>query len=191
MASKKLKNQTACQKQENQTNVHKHIRQKSKNFKKKNRGINQRMDSYFVPQPFGDASHCAWFWKNYYSALEWQERHHIAYWKSRSIALEYENNILHQYLQMYACNDGNGQNNSTRSRRMKEKHKHAHSSKRNEERERDKRKIFSVESNDEKSDENEFEFQITEEMMDFFEQSIRHKMELQKQREKEKKEKRN
>jgi hypothetical protein len=31
---------------------------------------------------------------------------------------------------------------------------------------------------EEHPDENEFEFQVTEEMLDFFEQSIRHKMEL-------------
>jgi hypothetical protein len=33
---------------------------------------------------------------------------------------------------------------------------------------------------EEDPDEDEFEFQVTEEMMDFFEQSIRHKMELSK-----------
>lgn len=169
----------SCQKPGDQINMRqKHSNRKSKHFMKNKREVNQPS----VPQPFGDTSQFNWYWRNYYSTLEWQRRHQIAYWKSRAIALEYENNILHQYLEMYACEGNQGSHFiKTGTQKMTGAKEH-HSSKRDR-----PGKMFHGDETENINGENEFEFQITEEMMDFFEQSIRHKMELQKEREKEKK----
>jgi hypothetical protein len=156
---------------------------KRKKFRKNKRECNTWHTSHSLPQPFGDTSQCNWFWENYYNALGWQERHQVAYWKSRSIALEYENTLLHQYLRQI-CNDENQgyfkvqkhiskiptscSVSSPRGKKwsMKQQANRNNSSKKQEKRE--------------DSNQDEFEFQVTEEMMDFFEQSIRHKMELSK-----------
>jgi hypothetical protein len=160
---------------------------KRRKFRKNKRECNTWHTSHSLPQPFGDTSQCDWFWDNYYNALGWQERHQVAYWRSRSIALEYENTLLHQHLQRLICNDEHPrcftvQKNiskiptnrsvfSPNGKKWKMKQQSDPKSSSSSSKEQVKR---------EDSNEDEFEFQVTEEMMDFFEQSIRHKMEMSK-----------
>lgn len=156
---------------------------KWKHLRSNKRDCNAWHSRYALPNPLGDSSQYNWFWENYYNALEWQERHQVAYWRSRSIALEYENNLLHQYVQSLVCNDGN-----SRYCRVQNHHSKTFTS-RNVQCPKEKKWNINHQQrgtpgrnkqHDEHPDEHEFEFQITEEMLDFFEQSIRHKMELSK-----------
>jgi hypothetical protein len=165
----------------------KHSKRKQKHFRKKKRDCNVWHNSHAVPQPFGDSSQCNWFWENYYNAVEWQERHQVAYWKSRSIALEYENTLLHQYVQSLVCNDGNPGYLTMHKHVAKVPTSCSVSSPKEKiwnmnRQQQGKPKPSSSEEQHKRdsSNQDEFEFQVTEEMMDFFEQSIRHKMELSK-----------
>jgi gem associated protein 8 len=128
----------------------------------------------------GDSSQYNWFWENYYSALEWQERHQVAYWRSRSIALEYENNLLHQYVQSLVCNDGNPSYSTVPKHHSKTSSNRDVHSPREKKCNTNKQLRSEPSGNKEHDPDEEFEFLVTEEMMDFFEQSIRHKMELSK-----------
>lgn len=163
----------------------KHSKRKQKNFRKKKRDCNAWHISHAVPQPFGDSSQCNWFWENYYNAIEWQERHQVAYWKSRSIALEYENTLLHQYVQSLICNGGNPVCHTIHKRVPKVSKICSIPSPEEQiwntkEQQQGKPSNSAEQCKGDSSNQDEFEFQITEEMMDFFEQSIRHKMELSK-----------
>lgn len=188
MANAEVSGQTARLDVEVDSMRQKHSKRKNKRNKKNGRDSNVWQGSRMFPQPFGDASHCNWFWENYYNALEWQERHQIAYWKSRSIALEYENNLLHQYVQSLVFNKEKSGSFPTHIQVTKTPSPQSvHSSKRNKRNTNQKRHHNQViaKGNDQQkqkydSSQDEFEFQVTEEMMDFFEQSIRHKMELSK-----------
>ncbi|PSN55017.1 hypothetical protein C0J52_04139 [Blattella germanica] len=180
----------ACQQGQNKTNM-RQKRSRSRRRSKQNRK-NDDSGSQFFPQPFGDVSQCNWFWKNYYTAFEWKERHQVAYWKSRSIALEYENNLLYQYLQSITFNNTNqvwqaasngnskkcdaAQTNTVENQNFSASYGH------------EKEELEEEEEEDEDEDQEE-EYEVSEEMMAFFEQSIRHKLERQKQREAEEKEK--
>jgi hypothetical protein len=161
----------------------KHSKRKQKHFRKKKWDCNAWHSSHAVPQPFGDSSQCNWFWENYINVVEWQERHQVAYWKSRSIALEYENTLLHQYVQSLICNDGKPGNLTMQKHDPKVPASvHAPTEKKWNMVRQQQGKFSSNEEQHEggSSNQDEFEFQVTEEMMDFFEQSIRHKMELSK-----------
>ena len=183
-----------------------------KNLKKNKKGA-VNFSKQLTPQPFSDMTKCDWFWKNYYMCIGWREQHHIAYWKSRAMALEYENNILNEYLQMYAFNEDNREIHLTSNRiRKTAGPKRTLSSKtpkrydriynRSSERMKGTRKITAgqrrsnlyyktsgdsehalgvdYEDNDDMNEEGELVFEVSEEMMDFLEQSMRHKMERRK-----------
>lgn len=96
------------------------------------------------------------FWENYKNAIDWQQRHNVAWWKSRCLALEEENKILRNKLYEQA--------NTT--------------------------PLIPVVNDDpiEKTNNETLEFQIDNDMVQFLEQSIRHKMELKKKRDDEHKE---
>ncbi|XP_066594058.1 uncharacterized protein F10E9.5 [Prorops nasuta] len=99
------------------------------------------------------------FWKNYSISQEWQKRHNVAWWKSRCMALEFENKTLKNKLKEIASCSTHKAHNETES-------------------------DLNVNQSYENEDEDEkLEFQVDEEMMRFLEQSIRHKMELQEKRE--------
>lgn len=162
---------------------------KWKHLRTNKRDCNAWHSRYALPHPLGDSSHYSWFWENYYNALEWQERHQVAYWRSRSIALEYENNLLHQYVQRLVCNDGNPRYSTVQKQHSKSftscNVQSPREKKWNMNQQQRGKPSKNKQHEEEDPDEDEFEFQVTEEMMDFFEQSIRHKMELKKQREEE------
>jgi hypothetical protein len=158
---------------------------KRKQFRKKKRDCNAWHTSHLVPQPFGDSSQCNWFWENYCKAVEWQERHQVAYWKSRSIALEYENTLLHQYVQNLTCNSGNpgylAEHECVPKVRTSSNVSFPNEKAWNIHQQQLEKPSSSEEQHEgDSSNQDEFEFQITEEMMEFFEQSIRHKIELSK-----------
>lgn len=147
------------------------------------RDCNAWQSRFAVPNPLGDSSQYSWFWENYYNALEWQERHQVAYWRSRSIALEYENNLLHQYVQSLVCNVGNSRYCTVpkpHSKTFTCRNGHSPKKKWNINQQQRCKPDRNKQHEEEHLDEDEFEFQVTEEMLDFFEQSIRHKMELSK-----------
>ena len=157
---------------------------KWKHLRNNKRDCNAWHSRYTLPNPLGDSSQYSWFWENYYNALEWQERHQVAYWRSRSIALEYENNMLHQYVQSLVCNDGNSRYCTAQKHHTKtftcSNVQSPKEKKWNINQQQHGTPGRNKQHEEEHPDEDEFEFQVTEEMLDFFEQSIRHKMELSK-----------
>ncbi|KAG7213330.1 hypothetical protein KM043_002627 [Ampulex compressa] len=108
------------------------------------------------------------FWKNYSAAQEWQKRHSVVWWKSRCIALEYENQILKDKVRSLAYRDN-------RQPTCKEKSDDRYDI-------TDERNI-GEEKNSSDADNESVEFEINEDLMSFLEQSIRHKVELKKMRE--------
>ncbi|KAL0102001.1 hypothetical protein PUN28_018514 [Cardiocondyla obscurior] len=108
------------------------------------------------------------FWKNYEVAQEWQKRHSITWWRSRCIALEHENKILrdkvrflakyrgYQDTQEYDCRAENNSNDESNTRVDDN---------------------AGLETNNE-----DLEFNVTEDVLNFFETSERHKRELREKR---------
>ncbi|XP_017879126.1 uncharacterized protein F10E9.5-like [Ceratina calcarata] len=116
----------------------------------------------------GGTMHANSFWENYTAAQEWQKRHSVIWWKTRCIALEHENQILRDKLRSVVCHGGQqSSSNIQKSRRYK-----------NWNREQKQEEATSEEAEN-------LEFQVNEDMMSFLEQSMRHKIELQKRRESE------
>ncbi|XP_003486694.1 gem-associated protein 8-like [Bombus vosnesenskii] len=109
------------------------------------------------------------FWENYTAAQEWQKRHSITWWRTRCIALEYENQILKDKLKSLVCQSGQ---QYTAHKRKKSGYKYQNGEEKCEE------TRFNEEAEN-------LEFHIDEEMMSFLEQSMRHKFELKKLRESE------
>lgn len=103
------------------------------------------------------------FWKNYAASQEWQKKHNITWWRSRCVALEYENEVLRNKL-----------------RSLAQQHNHYNTTTQNDNyHEDDNVEQEEVESH---SNTEEFEFNITEDMLKFFETSERHRRELQEKR---------
>ncbi|XP_015113175.1 gem-associated protein 8 [Diachasma alloeum] len=101
------------------------------------------------------------FWENYRVAQDWQQKHNIAWWRSRCIALEHENRILRSKVRELAQHSNYNEAYPTPS--------NSH---------------YNALNNS--SEEGNLEFHVDEDMLNFLEQSIRHKMELKKSRESEK-----
>ncbi|EGI70625.1 PREDICTED: uncharacterized protein LOC105146670 [Acromyrmex echinatior] len=105
------------------------------------------------------------FWKNYAVAQEWQKRHSITWWRSRCIALEHENKLLRDKVRSLAQHRG--------YRGFRENYNY-----------RADNDNDAQEDNDTESDTNEdLEFNVTEDLLNFFETSERHKREMQLKRE--------
>jgi len=107
------------------------------------------------------------FWKNYAVAQEWQKRHSITWWRSRCVALEHENELLRDKVRLlarrhdhrdtrkndyHAKNNGGGGGNNTRGKNHAE-----------------------VDTDNE-----DLEFNVTEDLLNFFETSERHKREMRR-----------
>ncbi|KAF3426163.1 hypothetical protein E2986_06945 [Frieseomelitta varia] len=113
------------------------------------------------------------FWENYTAAQEWQKRHSITWWRTRCIALEYENQILRDKLKSLIpriCNQNDQQHDSHKRKRSGYKHQDV---------------IEECEDTRSNEEAENLEFHVDEEMMSFLEQSMRHKFELRKLRESE------
>lgn len=96
-------------------------------------------------------------------------RHSITWWRTRCIALEYENQILKDKLKSLVCQSSQ---QYTSHKRKKSGYKYQNGGEKCEE------TRFNEEAEN-------LEFHIDEEMMSFLEQSMRHKFELKKLRESE------
>ncbi|XP_018356612.1 PREDICTED: uncharacterized protein LOC108756926 [Trachymyrmex septentrionalis] len=106
------------------------------------------------------------FWKNYAVAQEWQKRHSITWWRSRCVALEHENKLLRDKVRSLAqCHGYRGFRENYNYRA-------------------DNDNDDAEEDNDTESDTNEnLEFNVTEDLLNFFETSERHKREMRLKRE--------
>lgn len=96
-------------------------------------------------------------------------RHSITWWRTRCIALEYENQILKDKLKSLVCQSSQ---QYTPHKRKKSGYKYQNEEEKCEE------TTFNEEAEN-------LEFHIDEEMMSFLEQSMRHKFELKKLKESE------
>ncbi|XP_018406916.1 PREDICTED: uncharacterized protein LOC108782999 [Cyphomyrmex costatus] len=101
------------------------------------------------------------FWKNYAVAQEWQKRHSITWWRSRCVALEHENKILRDKVRSLAQHRGY---------RDVQKDYNYHVDNDNDDDQED-------------NDNEDMEFNLTEDVLKFFETSERHKQELRRKRE--------
>ncbi|XP_071453998.1 gem-associated protein 8-like isoform X2 [Hetaerina americana] len=155
-----------------------------------------------------DSSRYSWFWRNYDTCMKWQEQHKVAYWKSKALALEYERDALLQYVLGFetANNDvhrpmrrGNSSfqevnvkpgGHRSRKRGMYQRDKRRkrfRSHARNENSPQSYKHDESHEANEDsvnKDPENESndDINVDDELIEFFKQSLRHKMELREKR---------
>ncbi|XP_043466737.1 gem-associated protein 8-like [Leptopilina heterotoma] len=142
------------------------------------------------------------FWENYSTAQEWQQTHNVAWWKSRCIALEAENETLREMIQKIVksmqCQCGNArQINNLFLSSINQQPKHSekihqqHYENKNIQKQKNRKNYQNYEEisnehnleNEIQSDDENFEFHVNEGMMDFLKQSIKHKMELKQSRE--------
>ncbi|XP_012286461.1 gem-associated protein 8 [Orussus abietinus] len=105
------------------------------------------------------------FWANYTVAQEWQQRHSVVWWRTRCIALEHENQLLRDKIRSLVRRQHS---------EVPEQYKEENTEEKNDDRD--------IESS---LEEENLEFHVDEDMMSFLEQSLRHKMELKQQRDKE------
>ncbi|XP_011704195.1 PREDICTED: uncharacterized protein F10E9.5-like [Wasmannia auropunctata] len=98
------------------------------------------------------------FWKNYAVAQEWQKRHSITWWRSRCVALEHENKLLRDKVRSLARRRDHRDPPREDSRRAEDQ--------------------TELDTSNE-----DLEFTVTEDMLNFFETSERHKREMRQKRE--------
>lgn len=144
------------------------------------------------------------FWENYSAAQEWQQTHNVAWWKSRCIALEAENETLREMIQKLVktvqCQCGNAREiNNLFLSSLNENHlakiqeQYCEENKNIQKQFEEKNQMeyqnnvgltneYNLDNEIQSDDEN-FEFHVNEGMMDFLKQSIKHKMELKQSRE--------
>lgn len=131
---------------------------------KHRRSLTERTNTFITKQKFvTNTMHANSFWENYTAAQEWQRRHSVTWWKTRCTALEYENQVLRDKLRSLA----NEHTQQCSSRLPKKQN-----------RVEEQGSILAEENEN-------LEFHVNEDMMNFLEQSMRHKIELQKKRESE------
>ncbi|XP_003425220.1 uncharacterized protein F10E9.5 [Nasonia vitripennis] len=120
-------------------------------------------------EKFVDNMEASAFWENYKAAHEWQKRHNVTWWKTRCFALEHENHVLKETIRNLT-NNQNYSHNLVGSSQIHQQDEAA-----NEE---------LNDGNENNADDN-LEFQLNEDMMNFLAQSIRHKIELKNKKESE------
>ncbi|XP_029159431.1 uncharacterized protein LOC114931516 isoform X2 [Nylanderia fulva] len=129
----------------------------------------ERINTFDRPEILGTSTMEAdAFWKNYAIAQEWQKRHNITWWRSRCLALEYENerlrNKIRSLVQHHAYPDTVTQKNN-------------HYSKENNDEEAQEENYTGC-----NSDIEDVELNVTEDMLKFFETSERHRRQLKQKR---------
>ncbi|KAF4524614.1 hypothetical protein B566_EDAN013865 [Ephemera danica] len=127
----------------------------------------------------------SWFWQNYNNTMKWQNHHFLSYWKSRCEALEAENSYLYECLE------------SVQHKKQQEKPTSSTSFtasapivpiSMNQERNRGPKlepflsqaeqvDMEEEHQSDAEEDENEIVFEVSEEMLEFFETSAKHRLE--------------
>jgi len=108
------------------------------------------------------------FWENYNAAHEWQKRHNTTWWKTRCFALEHENYVLKETIRGLMHNQ-NGNNQTLPETNPNKEQDHEET----------------VDYEEENCGDENLEFHLNEDMMNFLAKSIRHKIELKNQRENE------
>jgi len=111
--------------------------------------------------PAMDTMHADAFWKNYAMGQDWQKRHNITWWRSRCIALEHENQVLRDKMRLLA--------------QRRDYHDIPKSDYHAEDNGDDAQAGHHADLNTNSED---LEFNVTEDMLNFFETSERHKREL-------------
>ncbi|CAB3367496.1 Hypothetical predicted protein [Cloeon dipterum] len=133
------------------------------------------------------------FWDNYKNAMGWQNKHFMNYWKSRCAALEFENQHLYNTIQLLTKTgsnlpvnlktDGDLTHNQLPDDMEAEEDIESGKEKLKESNESMKGETCH-ENNQQALEENEdFSFEVNDEMMEFLAISAKHKMELKKKRE--------
>ncbi|XP_012523813.2 gem-associated protein 8 [Monomorium pharaonis] len=110
------------------------------------------------------------FWKNYAVAQEWQKRHSITWWRSRCVALEHENKLLRDKVRSLAQHRDTRQYSYQNNSNVTREENHAE---------------FGLNDDDDDDEDDNLEFTVTEDMLNFFETSERHKQEMRQKRENE------
>ncbi|KAK7870106.1 hypothetical protein R5R35_011085 [Gryllus longicercus] len=135
-----------------------------------------------------------YYWGNYFRCVKWVQNHQASYWKSRAQALEYENQMLRSLIE----------NGSTSHPNLTARTMHNHDCRNsmpmtdvpNLRENTFKHGKFNFDSpgrdfangkvnpldNETANDSEEFEFEVDDNMIEFFTQSMKHKMELQRER---------
>ncbi|KAL6438385.1 hypothetical protein ACFW04_004493 [Cataglyphis niger] len=109
------------------------------------------------------------FWKNYAIAQEWQKRHSITWWRSRCLALEYENETLRNKVRFLAQHRTYPNTVTIQENNHYKKNNNKNAQEDNY-----------TECN---SDMEDVEFNVTEDMLKFFETSERHRRQLKQKQE--------
>lgn len=134
----------------------------------------------------------SWFWQNYNNAMNWQNQHFLSYWKSRCEALEAENSYLYECLESVQCQKQQEKPTSSTSLTASSpsgvpimKQERIHGAK--PEPFLSQAEQVAMEEEEQQSDadedENEIVFEVSEEMLEFFETSAKHRLERDKERE--------
>lgn len=137
-----------------------------------------------------------WYWSNYQKAFEWQGKHLAAHWKACALALQDENKYLLQLIQSTHPQESIKvpYTKQTLSRgmsfqpRCKEYRNSCESHIEREELETEENNGNDDDEDEsledsytlEKNENEDFEFEMSEEMIKFFQESFKHKMELSK-----------
>ncbi|XP_049940586.1 gem-associated protein 8-like [Schistocerca serialis cubense] len=162
-------------------------KQKCKSRKQKRKLKKRRMEikrRYNASRLLQTGQYCEndWFWQSYQRAVEWQGKHYIAYWRAKCIALQAENRALKDCItKISSSNKNNVQLTSCSSDKDKVTQKDV-------KRKPKAKPTVPVAVNSEnkctaeETEDYKFEFQLTEEMLDFFEHSMKHRMERDKLR---------
>lgn len=163
--------------------------------------------NYSLQQPFNSKLTSNWYWANYAKAFDWHCRQDAAHWRACAVALQEENKYLTQIIKKYlpdlslnmpiaALNRSNKvdnnvfQNNSLGLQIKAEKSQSANFVQSQIEAETDsyyhsqsseEHNEWEDENQEENKDEDEeVEFEMSEEMIKFFEESFKHKMNFSK-----------
>ncbi|XP_014223863.1 gem-associated protein 8-like [Trichogramma pretiosum] len=112
------------------------------------------------------------FWENYDAAHEWQKKHNVTWWKTRCFALEHENHILRETirrLRQHPEADITSFPQPCQNMQSQQVHQTFESA--------------YMDDDDNEHIEDDLQFCMNEDMMNFLAQSIQHKKELQNQKE--------
>ncbi|KAJ8874960.1 hypothetical protein PR048_022850 [Dryococelus australis] len=145
----------------------------------KRKGQKHRRSFTTPTPPVGDA-HLRKVWWSYWEARSWQHRHQVACWRSQAEALQYENQMLHEYIKVLLTGspENDAQETQFPSDGQAPSPTPSQKAKRNRRRRnRRKRNARSRVDFGETADDSDFCSDVDEELLDFMEQTMRHRLE--------------
>lgn len=119
----------------------------------------------------------SWYWSNYNKALAWRNKHKVAHWKAYALALKQENQYLLQVirdLDPWKVVETPNTNANIEDTIVKQEPKPVIKT------EEIENSSSSSMDKDNVCEDDELAFELSEEMMKFFEQSFKHKIDLSK-----------